>query len=67
MGGKRLGGWCPKDSDCRPNARAVCWHQQPQDLITEAVPDTRGLSLASADLAIPNSLIKPNVAARHFG
>lgn len=28
--GTGLGGWCPEGSDCGPNARAVCWHQQPR-------------------------------------
>lgn len=47
--GKRLGGRCPKGSNCRPNMRAVCWHQQPHDRTSEAAPDTHDLFLGSAD------------------
>ena len=46
---KEAGRLVPKGRDCRLNARAGCWHQQPQDVITQAARDTHDLVFGSAD------------------
>lgn len=57
----------PKGRDCGLNARAGCWHQQPQDAITQAARDTQSRIRISRLWPCLISLIKPKVAARHFG
>lgn len=57
----------PKGRDCGLNARAGCCHQQPQDAITQAARDTQSRIRISRLWPCLISLIKPKVAARHFG
>lgn len=49
VSGKEAGRLVPKGRDCRLNASAGCWHQQPQDVITQAARDTHDLVFGSAD------------------
>ena len=44
----------PKGQDCTLNARAGCWHQQPQDAITQAARTHTISYLDQQIVAMPN-------------